>query len=154
MSADKEWQQQRQQRSSAWQAMSKTPVTLSLWQTFQKNNAHTHRYWSELLQASDSVVPAVKKWKHHLIMHAIFFFFSVYLSLQTFNVCQYTLQSARVPGHIGVKFRRIIQIKYWNSYFKSVFSGMDKTYDFVPTLYCRCFEPDTDLHKSRCLSDM
>lgn len=57
---------------------------------------------------SDSVVPAVKKWKHHLIMHAIFF--SEYLSLQTFNICQYTLRSAWVHRHIGRM--KVLQVRF------------------------------------------
>lgn len=78
--------------------MSKTPVTLSPWQTFQKNNAHTQTrthtvcYWRELLEASDSVVPAVKKWKQCLIMHAMSSPLPVYSSLEVFNVCQWTVE--------------------------------------------------------------
>lgn len=133
--------------------MSKTTVTLSLWQTFQKNNAHTHTpvlKWAAA-SLSDSVVPAVKKWKHHLIMHAVFFF-SEFLSLQTFNVCQYTLLSSWVHGHMGrmtdslvcaVHFRRLTLGK-WN---------IENIYYFNLNLNSSCPGPDVNVHQSRCLSD-
>lgn len=39
LGADKSWQRE---WSSSWQMVSKTPVTLSCWQTFQRRNIYTH----------------------------------------------------------------------------------------------------------------